>query len=137
MEAKDKRLGLVPMELGPGQIKLARAIRMQRERGLPVRIIFLKSRRVHASTRTAAHFFQNTITSPGVRALVFDHIQDSTRTLFGVYRRFHEQYKPFGGVVQLPQLMDGRGLRLAQPLSVDGTGGGSQPVVAQFELLTN
>ncbi|HXR40682.1 MAG TPA: hypothetical protein VN776_16380 [Terracidiphilus sp.] len=117
VEAEDKRLGEVPMILGPGQVKLDEAIQRQRELQLPVRILYLKSRRVQASTGTAAEFFHDTIANPGVRSLVLGHQEDSTRTLFNMYKRFHLRYQPFGGVITLPQLIDSRGLPLHTPLS--------------------
>ena len=117
VEHEDKRLGLVPLELGPGQRKLDEGIRRQREKGVPVRIVFLKSRRIQASTGTAAQFFHDTISSSGVKTLVLGHQEDSTSTLFKMYRRFHENYKPFRGTITLPGLIDSRGQPLDTPLS--------------------
>lgn len=51
-EARD----LVPMTLSPGQIRLRAAIVKQRKAEKPVRIIYLKSRRIQATTGTAAEF---------------------------------------------------------------------------------
>jgi hypothetical protein len=117
VEAEDKRLGVIPMILGPGQDRLAEAIRRQREKQVPVRIIFLKSRRIQASTGTAAEFFHDTIANSGVRTLVLGHQEDSTQTLFRMYKRFHDNYKPYAGAIRLPQLIDSRGLPLKTPLS--------------------
>jgi hypothetical protein len=97
-EGKD----LVPMELGPGQIRLAAAIRKQRAKGVPVRLIYLKSRRIQATTGTAAHFFRDTAFQAGVHTAVIAHDEVSTRNIFGIYKRFRDKYKPFAGVIKLP-----------------------------------
>lgn len=115
VETEDKRL--VPMILGPGQVKLDEAIQRERERGRPVRIIYLKSRRIQASTGTAAQFFHDTVANSGVRTLVLGHQEDSTATLFRMYRRFHDNYKPFADLIRLPGLVDSRGFPLKRPLS--------------------
>jgi hypothetical protein len=117
IEAEDKRRGVIPMILGPGQQRLDQAIRRERDKGVPVRIIFLKSRRIQASTGTAAQFFQSTVSSSGVRSLVLGHLEESTTTLFNIYKRFHTNYKAFAGTIKLPQLVDSRGLPLETPLS--------------------
>jgi hypothetical protein len=43
---------VVRMVLSPGQLRLRQAIEKQRRRGQPVRIIYLKSRRIQATTGT-------------------------------------------------------------------------------------
>ena len=94
---------LVPMELSPGQIRLNNAIKKQRAKGLPVRLIFLKSRRIQATTGTAAHFFKGTAFEAGVHTAVIAHDDTSTQNIFGIYKRFHSKYKPFAGVIRLPR----------------------------------
>jgi hypothetical protein len=97
-EGKD----LVPMELGPGQLRLAAAIKRQRVRGVPVRLIYLKSRRIQATTGTAARFFHDTAFQPGVHTAVIAHDDVSTRNIFGIYKRFYDKYRPFAGGIPLP-----------------------------------
>ena len=92
---------LVPMELGPGQLRLAEAIKRQRTRGVPVRLIYLKSRRIQATTGTAAHFFQQTAFSAGVHTAVIAHDDTSTRNIFSIYKRFYERYRPFAGLIRM------------------------------------
>lgn len=94
---------IVPMELGPGQKRLQEAIARQRKRDVPVRLIFLKSRRIQATTGTAATFFQGTAFRAGVHTAVLAHDQKSTENIFGIYRRFHAKYKPFAGKIHLPK----------------------------------
>lgn len=93
---------LVPMELSPGQIRLNEAIRRQRAKGVPVRLIYLKSRRIHATTGTAAQFFQGTAFQAGVHTAVIAHNDASTQEIFGIYKRFHEQYRAFAGAIRMP-----------------------------------
>jgi hypothetical protein len=93
---------VVSMELSPGQIKLAAAIKRQRSRGVPVRLIYLKARRIQATTGTAAHFFRNTAFEAGVHTAVIAHDDLSTQNIFGIYRRFHSLYRPFAGMIKLP-----------------------------------
>ena len=93
---------LVPLELSPGQLRLEDAIQRQRKRGLPVRIIYLKSRRIHATTGTAARFFHDTAFRAGVHTAVIAHDDRSTQNIFSIYKRFHDRYRPFAGVVRLP-----------------------------------
>ena len=93
---------IVPMVLSPGQQRLREGIKRQRDRERPVRIIYLKSRRIMATTGTAAEFFHDTAFRAGVHTLVLAHEDESTRYIFGMYKRFHAMYKPFAGVIKLP-----------------------------------
>jgi len=97
-EAKE----LVPMELSPGQLRLQAAIKRQRAKGVPVRLIFLKSRRIQATTGTAAQFFQATAFAAGVHTAVLAHDDTSTSNIFSIYKRFHDTYKPYAGKLRLP-----------------------------------
>jgi hypothetical protein len=94
---------LIPMELGPGQLRLREAIRKQRARGVPVRLIYLKSRRIQATTGTAAEFFHDTAFAAGVHTAVLAHDNTSTENIFKIYTRFHNTYRPFAGVIRMPR----------------------------------
>ena len=100
VEAEDKRL--VPMVLGPGQLRLREGIARQRKLGVPVRIIYLKSRRIQATTGTAAEFFHQTAFQAGVHTVVLAHDAVSTENIFKIYERFNNKYKPFGDAIRLP-----------------------------------
>lgn len=93
---------IVPMEAGPGQLRLNAAVKRQRAKGVPVRLIYLKSRRVQATTGVASQFFQSTAFQAGVHTAVFAHKEDSTQEIFKIYKRFHERYSPFAGAIKLP-----------------------------------
>ena len=90
------------MVLGPGQLRLREGIALQRKRGVPVRIIYLKSRRIQATTGTAAEFFHQTAFQAGVHTVVLAHDETSVQNIFRMYKRFHDSYKPFGGAIRLP-----------------------------------
>jgi len=87
---------IVPMILQPGQIRLRDAFATQRNDGRPVRIIYLKSRRIMATTGTAAHFFHDTFLAAGVHTVVMAHTDDSVKEIFPHYKRFHDEYIPLG-----------------------------------------
>ncbi len=93
---------LVPMTLSPGQVRLREAIAGQRARGLPVRIIFLKSRRIQATTGTAAEFFHATAFAPGVHTVVLAHDGPASEKAFKIYTRFCQTYRPFANTIGLP-----------------------------------
>lgn len=93
---------LVPMILSPGQVRLHEAIGKQRNAGKPVRILYLKSRRIQATTGTAAEFYHNTAFQAGVHTVVLAHDETSTLNIFGIYDRFHKKYRPFAGAIGLP-----------------------------------
>ena len=93
---------IVPMILGPGQLRLEEAKKRQRAKGVPVRLIYLKSRRIQATTGTAAQFYHDTAFTAGVHTAVIAHDATSTDNIFGIYKRFQERYKPFAGRIALP-----------------------------------
>jgi hypothetical protein len=86
----------------PGQVRLEEAIQKQRRAGRPVRIIYLKSRRIRATTGTAARFFHDTAFNAGVHTVVLAHDDTSVQNIFQIYERFYSKYKPFGEAIKLP-----------------------------------
>jgi hypothetical protein len=95
---------VVPLDLGPAQLRLDEAIRKQCERGKPVRIVYLKARRVRVSTATAAQNFHKTPFHTGQHTAVVAHDEETALNLFRYYDHFAKEYKPFGGVIGLPRL---------------------------------
>jgi hypothetical protein len=93
---------VVPLELGPAQERLNALVRQQRERSKPVRIIVLKARRVQISTAAAAQNFHGTPFRSGQHCAVIAHDWDTAENLSKMYQRFERDYKPFGGVIRLP-----------------------------------
>ena len=104
----DKAGDLVPMLHGPAQRKIHRRIQRQVELGKPVRMLFLKARQVWGSVYVASRFFKRTIMMPGQHTLVLAHDAKSAKNIFDHYKRFHDNYKPFRGVIGLPKLISDR-----------------------------
>lgn len=61
-----------------------------------MRIIYLKSRRIQATTGAAAEFFHATAFTPGVHTVVLAHDAVSTEKIFKIYDRLYRQHKNFG-----------------------------------------
>lgn len=101
----DERGQRVPMIWRPAQHKLHEAISKQVERKQPVRAIILKARQVGFSTATAGCFFKRTPFIDGQHTLVVAHQGDAATNLFGYYQGFQENYEPFMGVLDLPELV--------------------------------
>jgi len=94
---------VVPMEIWPAQARLNEAIQKQRSVGKPVRIVYLKSRRVGVSAATAAQFFHRTAFQSGQHCAVIAHDEQTANNLFGFYDGFSKHYEPFDGVIKLPR----------------------------------
>lgn len=104
---RDKQAKTVPFanpNLQPAQIKLNALIEQQRAKRKPVRIIVLKARQVMISAGTAAQFFHKVPFNPGTRALIVAHEGKASKNIFGYYKQLHDNYRPFGGLVELPEL---------------------------------
>ncbi len=93
---ENERRQVVPMIEQPGQARLTAVIKKEREARRPVRVIYLKSRRIMATTGTASHLFKGTAFDAGVHTLVMAHSDDSVKEIFPVYKRFYDKYLPFG-----------------------------------------
>ena len=102
---------IVPFELQPAQVKLHQAIEKQRAAGVPVRIVFLKPRRVMISAAVAAEFFHRVPFEAGQSALVVAHKLSAARQIWNYHRNFHRLYRPFRGVIDLPRAVRKPGAR--------------------------
>lgn len=98
----DEQGVVVPFDMGPAAIKLRVAIQRQRDAGKPIRIIYLKARRVRVSAATAAEIFHGTPFIAGQHAVVIAHDEETALNLHKFYTHFAEHYKPFGDVIRLP-----------------------------------
>jgi hypothetical protein len=101
---------LTPAEWGFGQRRLFEAIHRQQEQGRPVRIIALKPRQAWFSTAVAMKFFKETAFVDGQATMVIAHDLDSAKKIFEYYKRFQQHYKPFGGIISLPNLITPKNL---------------------------
>lgn len=100
---RDLKGELVDMILGPAQRRLNEAVQTQRQAGKPVRIIYLKARRVQISSGSAAQIFHSTPFHAGQEAAVVAHDRDTAVKIFGFYQTFSEHYKPFREIIRLPR----------------------------------
>lgn len=99
------------MILQPAQIKLDKAIRKQREAGVPVRICYLKAGQVMVSSGTAAQNFQHVPFMPGRHCLAVADSEDHAKLVFNYYKGFQQGYVPFsagipGAGITLPELIN-------------------------------
>jgi hypothetical protein len=96
LTVRDKRGVTLPLELQPAQLKLHRLIEKLRAARRPVRIIALKARQVMVSTAVAAEFFHLIPFHDGQRGLIVAHEEKASKNIYGYYRQFHDNYKPYG-----------------------------------------
>jgi hypothetical protein len=100
----NKQGAIVDLIFNRSQLKLVEAVRKQREKGRPVRLLIDKSRRQGLTVGIAALMFQETAFVDGQPALIVAHENKAARNIFGFYDHFNTHYKPFRGVVGLPRL---------------------------------
>jgi hypothetical protein len=109
----DEQGQVVPFAWRPAQQRLDEAIKRQQERGKPVRLVILKTRRAGFSTGVAGKFFKETAFVPGQQTLVVAHEGRAVKeSIFPMYRRFQEHYRPFGELIALPKLVSDRNDKL-------------------------
>jgi hypothetical protein len=100
---------VVPLKVNNAQRLLFATIKEIKERGKPVRIVILKSRRAGFSTGVAAKIFKETPFRGGQKSLVVAHDGKALEeSLFPMYDRFQRNYKPFKKVIALPKLTSDR-----------------------------
>ena len=93
-----KTVPLVPMA---AHQRLSRAIRKQRKRGKPVRIVYLKPRRVGVSVGCSAEIFQTTAFLPGQHAFIVSYVKRSSLEVYSYIEQFFNSYKPYGGLIEM------------------------------------
>tara|TARA_Y100000310_G_scaffold76008_1_gene72423 strand:- start:1096 stop:3060 length:1965 start_codon:yes stop_codon:yes gene_type:complete len=95
---QDDRLDLRRYKPNVGQQKMQAAADRQTAAGLPIRLILLKARQFGGSTKTAADFTFDALTTHGLNCRVVAHKDDSLKRLFEMYERFYrylpEEFKP-------------------------------------------
>ncbi len=111
LRIQSKQGPIVSFELQPAQIKLHEAIEKQRAMGVPVRIVYLKPRRVMISAGVAAEFFHKVPFHAGQSALVVAHKLSAARQIWNYHRNFHRLYRPFRGLIELPRAVRKPGAR--------------------------
>lgn len=110
------RLGTsVPMVLEAGQRKLSEAIRRQRKRGKPIRLVVLKTRRSYFTAGACAELFQEIAFYPGRRAtIIANNYKPAGMEAFDYLIQYAMSYKAFQRLhheVQLPRVIKPKVLR--------------------------
>jgi hypothetical protein len=103
LTVQNKQGQLVPMLFGPAQRKLYQAIKTQRDKRKPVRIVYLKARQVWGTTYVAARFFRDTSNMSGQNTFIVAQDDKTVANILSYYKRFATHYKPFRGV-NLPKI---------------------------------
>jgi hypothetical protein len=83
LKIKTKKGKVIPFVLNPAQKELWKAIKLQEDLGLPVRIAILKARQLGMSTMVQAYLLWKAVTRPGHNGLVVAHQEDVAGELFG------------------------------------------------------
>jgi len=109
LSIRDLGGSIVPLELLPGQLKLSEAIRRQRKRGKPVRIVILKTRRSAFTSGACAEMFHEVPFFPGRKGLIIaNSYKPAALEAFDYLLQFQRRYKPFGrhgAGLRLPRLI--------------------------------
>jgi hypothetical protein len=95
----DKQGQVVPLIASPAQQRLFEAVRRQRKKRRPVRIIYLKPRQVHLSVGATSHLFREVPFQDHQHSLLISHSKDSAERIFGYIDHFRQAYR---GTLQLP-----------------------------------
>lgn len=109
LSIRDLGGSVVALELSPGQLKLNEAIRRQRKRGKPVRLVVLKTRRSFFTAGSCAEMFHDVPFFPGRRGLVIaDKFKPAALEAFDYLLQYQRRYRPFtrhGAGLKLPRLV--------------------------------
>jgi hypothetical protein len=105
LSVQNKLGHLVAMEEGPAQKKLTAIVKRCQEKRKPVRVIVPKARQVWISVGVASHFFHGTPFLAGQHTLILANDEKTALNLFSHYQRFHDNYRPFGDVIKLPEVV--------------------------------
>lgn len=92
---------VVPLIPRPAHRRLSEAIRKQRERGRPVRIVYLKTRRVGASAGACAEIFQETAFLSGQHSFIVSYQKRSSLEIYSYIEQYFNSYKPYRGLIQM------------------------------------
>lgn len=106
IRAKDG--GVRPFLLNGAQRHIHAQIEAQREKTGKVRAIVLKGRQQGCSTYVEGRFYWKVTHARGARAFILTHLDDATRNIYEMVRRFHDHCPPL--VRPSTSLMSARGL---------------------------
>lgn len=91
IKIRDKNSKIIPLKLNEPQLKLYNAIKEQKTKKKPVRILVLKSRQMGFSTETEAIIFKNTVTKPNINSGIIAHKDESTTNLFNMTKLMYNE----------------------------------------------
>lgn len=118
LKVVNKQAQLVPLVAKHVQLRLDAAMEAQREAGLPIRVIVLKSRRTGVSTWTQGKLIQRTTQRAHRKALVVAQDGDTATTLFEIGERMHANLPTDPDLALKPavsSLRRGRYMNFGQP----------------------
>ena len=95
---------IVPFQPWPAQVRLFDAIRKQRELGRPVRIVYLKPRRVRVSAAAATHLFHETPFVANQHAFIVSYVKRSAKEIYSYIEHFTGHYQPYRKIIRLPEV---------------------------------
>ena len=90
MKIRTKSAQIVPLKFNNAQQILNAAIKKQMEEQGYVRIIILKARQQGLSTAVGAYLYHRVSQAQAKKAIVVTHHSDSTKALFNMTKRYHE-----------------------------------------------
>lgn len=94
LKLRTKQGAIVPFILNPAQRFIHDCIEEQLKQTGKVRALVLKGRQQGCSTYVEARFYWKVTHQKGVRAFILTHLDDATRNIYQIMRRFHD-YCPF------------------------------------------
>lgn len=90
LKIKDKSGAIVPFEPNTAQQKLIEYVLEQLSRGLPVRVIILKSRQMGFSTAVEALIYWWTATHKNINSIIIAHDNAASKNLYNMFKRYYE-----------------------------------------------
>ena len=94
LKLRTKQGAIVSFVLNAAQQYVHCCLEEQLKKTGKVRALILKSRQQGCSTYVEARFYWKVTHHKGVRAFILTHLDDATRNIYQIMRRFHE-YCPF------------------------------------------
>jgi hypothetical protein len=90
LKIRTKSGEIAPLKLNPAQEILQKAIDKQMAEEGKIRVVILKARQQGLSTYTGGYLYFSVSQQPARKAMVITHQADSTRALFDLTKRYHD-----------------------------------------------
>lgn len=91
LKIKDKNSRIINFKLNEPQQRLYDAIKQEKMRHKPVRVIILKARQMGFSTLTEAILFKETVTHHNINAGIIAHVEEATTNLFTMSKLYYSE----------------------------------------------